>query len=188
MSAEHTMVEQVILVDEHDQPIGVEEKLEAHRLGKLHRAFSVFLFRSTPGGIELLLQQRQVDKYHCGGLWTNTCCSHPRPEETVLEAARRRLREELNIEAPLTTVGSFVYRSAFNNGLIEHEFDHLLVGRYAEDSIQFNQREVQACRWVNVATLLFEFATHPEHFTPWFHQGLQHIMDNPVHWQELTTQ
>ena len=120
------MQEQVILVDQQDREIGVAEKLEAHRKGKLHRAFSVFLFNAKD---EMLLQQRAAEKYHSGGLWTNTCCSHPRPGEPTEAAARRRLREEMGISCNLNKAFDFIYRAEFDNGLIEHELDHVFIGR-----------------------------------------------------------
>lgn len=118
-------MEEVILVNEKDEPIGTMEKLEAHQKGALHRAFSVFLF--NPKG-ELLLQRRALHKYHSAGLWTNTCCSHPRPGEETSAAAHRRLKEEMGMEADLRFMTSFQYRSEFENGLTEHEFDHVFIG------------------------------------------------------------
>ena len=118
-------MEEVILVDEHDREIGSGEKLQIHQEGKLHRAFSVLVFNWKQ---ELLLQKRKETKYHSGGLWTNTCCSHPRPGELTLEAAQRRLHEEMGLTCPLREVGNFIYRAEFENGLIEHEYDHVLAG------------------------------------------------------------
>ena len=115
-------MEEVILVDEHDREIGSGEKLQIHQEGKLHRAFSVLVFNWKQ---ELLLQKRKETKYHSGGLWTNTCCSHPRPGELTLEAAQRRLHEEMGLTCPLREVENFIYRAEFENGLIEHEYDHL---------------------------------------------------------------
>ena len=118
----------VILVDQADRPVGRMEKQEAHRKGLLHRAFSVFLL----DGSKLLIQRRALDKYHCGGLWSNTCCSHPAPGEPVLSAAERRLDEELGIKnARLRELDTFLYRAAFPNGLAEHELDHVLLGEYS---------------------------------------------------------
>lgn len=161
----------VIVVDDNDQPIGLEEKMKAHREGKQHRAFSVFIFRENlniPGNIELLLQQRQWDKYHCGGLWTNTCCSHPRVQEDIITAANRRLYEEMGIKCHLNAVGRFHYIAKLENGLIENEVDHVLIGNYQEDTILFNSEEVANCRWVNLFDLENEYQTNPQLFTPWF--------------------
>jgi len=120
------MKDQVILVDNDDQEVGEAEKMAVHEKGLLHRAFSVLVFNSKG---ELLLQQRAKSKYHCGGLWTNTCCSHPRPGETILKAARRRLFEEMGIRCELEEIFSFSYRIEFPNGLTENEFDHVLIGK-----------------------------------------------------------
>jgi diphosphomevalonate decarboxylase len=162
--------EQVILVDEHDHEIGTEEKLAAHRLGKLHRAFSVFIFHPTTK--ELLLQQRQFDKYHCGGLWTNTCCSHPHPGENIIAAAERRLAEEMGIQTSLRTVGAFQYTAHFDNGLIENEYDHVLIGFSTTKQVNFDKKEVAATRWITVVDLNTELKLHPEKFTPWFSAAL----------------
>ncbi|MGB3066076.1 isopentenyl-diphosphate Delta-isomerase [Sphingobacterium thalpophilum] len=155
----------VILVDHEDTMIGSMEKYEAHEKGLLHRAFSVFLFNDHD---ELLLQQRALDKYHCGGLWTNSCCSHQRLGETNLEAAKRRLLEELRIEASdLRDVFSFVYRAEFENGLTEHEFDHVLLGKFT-GTPSFNPAEVAAVRYLDQKSIDREISLQPNHFTPWF--------------------
>ena len=122
--------EEVILVNEADEQIGVMEKMEAHEKGLLHRAFSVFIFNDKG---EMLLQQRALNKYHSGGLWTNACCSHPRPGEDTLQAAKRRLMEEMGIETSLTLKNSFTYKTAFENGLTEHEFDHIFIGTFNQE-------------------------------------------------------
>ncbi len=165
-------MEHVILVDNDNQPIGYAEKLDAHRQALLHRAFSVFIFRNTSAGIELLLQQRQQDKYHSGGQWTNTCCSHPRPEETILAAGQRRLREEMGIEAELSEAGVFHYVAEFANGLTENEMDHVLVGWLKHDEFTINPQEAAAARWINADDLAQELQKHADHFTPWFPQAL----------------
>lgn len=157
-------MEKVVLVDQHDNAVGAMEKMEAHRRGVLHRAFSIFLF-NTAG--EMLLQQRALDKYHSAGLWTNACCSHPRPGEQVAAAAARRLREELGIATPLEPVFQFVYQAAFENGLQEHEYDHVLAGLYDGD-IPFNPLEVQAVRYVTMQALRRELQDNPTGFTAWF--------------------
>src|SRR5215470_11031187 len=123
------MAQEIILVDEKDRSIGVMEKLEAHRKGLLHRAFSVFIFNSKG---EMLLQQRSDEKYHSGGLWTNACCSHPAPGEDINTAAIRRLNEELGFTTSLTKIFDFIYQSSFENGLTEHEFDHVFIGLHDE--------------------------------------------------------
>jgi isopentenyl-diphosphate delta-isomerase len=170
--------EMVVLVDEHDNEIGSAEKLDAHEQGLLHRAFSVFIFRQRQDQIELLLQQRQQDKYHCGGLWTNTCCSHPRSGESIVAAAERRLHEEMGITAKLHTIGCFTYRAEFSNGLVEHEFDHTLVGKYDVDRIPFNPHEVQDYQWVTIDELQLRMQSHAHMFTPWLTGALLVVREN----------
>jgi isopentenyl-diphosphate delta-isomerase type 1 len=160
--------EQVILVDENDNLIGTAEKLHAHREGLCHRAFSVFIFHNNL----LLLQQRAKDKYHSPNLWTNTCCSHPRPEEEIVMAGQRRLKEEMRLEVPLQIAGRFHYIAHFNNGLIENEVDHVLVGITHQTEIIPNEKEVQAYRWINLSELYHELDQFPERFTPWLKQAL----------------
>jgi isopentenyl-diphosphate delta-isomerase len=167
-----TATEYVILVDEQNNEIGQAEKLAAHQNNLLHRAFSVFIFRKQPQ-LELLIQQRALHKYHSPGLWTNTCCSHPRLGESVIEAGKRRLAEELGVKAELQDLGWFKYNAHFPNGLSEHEIDHVLVGYVAADqAIEANPEEVQAYRWITVEDVEQELAAHPEQFTPWFKQAL----------------
>jgi len=166
--------EYVVLVDERDSQIGLEEKLKAHELGLLHRAFSVFLFRKKDNKIELLLQQRAKHKYHCGGLWANTCCSHPRDGEPVIKAGKRRLQEEMGIkDVSLEPVGKFAYKAVFENGLTEHEIDHVLIGHFDSDDINFNPEEVQAVRWVTLDQLEKELIEKPEIFVPWLAKALR---------------
>jgi len=160
--------EYVVLVDEHDNEIGKEEKLKAHKFGLLHRAFSVFLFRKRGDDIQLLLQQRAKHKYHCGGLWANTCCSHPRAGEDIIEAGKRRLRQEMGIEIDqLKPVCSFKYKAAFANGLTEHEIDHVLVASFDSDQIDFNPDEVEAVRWISLDKLNRQMVENPDMFVPW---------------------
>lgn len=155
----------VILVDEQDRAIGQMEKMQAHRLGVLHRAFSVFILNSRG---EILLQQRALSKYHSGGLWTNTCCSHPFPGEEIKNAAVRRLKEEMGLEnINLTHSGSFIYRAELDKGLIEHEFDHVFYG-YCDTDPVLNREEVEAFRWISPKELRKELEENPEHFTIWF--------------------
>ena len=160
-------MEHVILVDSDDRFIGTMEKMEAHEKGALHRAFSVFLFGRRPEGLSTLLQRRADTKYHFSGLWSNTCCSHPRADETPLEAGLRRLSEELNITCELRAMGRFEYRAVCENGLIEHEVDHLLMGWYDQPLVEPNETEVSAVKWMTVETLERELERNPAQFTPW---------------------
>jgi len=160
---EHVGTESVILVDEQDRDTGIMEKLRAHELGVLHRAFSVFLLN---GKGEILLQQRAAEKYHSPGLWSNTCCSHPRPGEEVHDAARRRLREEMGLDCALQPLYRFVYRAAFGNGLTEHEYDHVFVGR-CDDEPTLNPDEVQAWRYADIEHLRNELSDSPEQYSVW---------------------
>ena len=154
----------VILVDQADRPVGRMEKQEAHRKGLLHRAFSVFLL----DGSKLLIQRRALDKYHCGGLWSNTCCSHPAPGEPVLSAAERRLDEELGIKnARLRELDTFLYRAAFPNGLAEHELDHVLLGEYS-GPVQPDPMEIAQVRWIDLEELQRDLQAFPQWYTPWF--------------------
>ncbi len=157
-------LEYVILVDENDQEIGTMEKQEAHEKGLLHRAFSVFVFNENK---ELLLQQRALTKYHSAGLWTNTCCSHPRAGETIEQAAHRRLMEEMGFDCELTTKTSFIYKAAFENGLTEHEFDHVLVGSF-NGEINFNPTEVKNFKWINLEELQIDLLQNNQNYTAWF--------------------
>lgn len=156
--------DQVILVDEHDNKVGTMDKLEAHQKGTLHRAFSVFVFH--PDG-RLMLQKRAGDKYHSAGLWTNTCCSHPRPGEPTEDAAHRRLKEEMGFDCNLKEVHTLTYRTEFSNGLIEHEYDHVFVGVW--DGVpNIAEAEVDAWEWGPVETLRKDLKKHPEKYTYWF--------------------
>lgn len=164
-----TAPELLILVDENDRETGTMEKLQVHREARLHRAFSIFLL----DGDRMLLQRRADSKYHSGGLWTNACCSHPRAGETLPDACRKRLEHELGIpptDAPeLTELFSFTYCSPYENGLTEHEFDHVFAGRYPETSpLDPNPEEVSAHRWTALSDLRDELNEHPERFTSWF--------------------
>ncbi|MCZ8286418.1 MAG: isopentenyl-diphosphate Delta-isomerase [Bacteroidia bacterium] len=163
--------EYVILVDERDNETGVMEKMQAHREGKLHRAFSIFVFNDKN---QLLLQQRALDKYHSGGLWTNTCCSHPRPHETVKDAANRRLFEEMGFSCELSIQTSFIYQTPFGNGLTEHELDYVLTGTYTGNPT-INPTEVHAFKWIGMDALKQEVTIHPEHYTSWFKIALEKV-------------
>lgn len=156
--------EQIVLVDRQDTPLGFMGKTEVHKKGLLHRAISVFVFNARG---EFMLQRRADHKYHSGGLWTNTCCSHPRPGEPSQVAAHRRLREEMGFDTELSHAFSFVYRAEFDNGLIEHELDHVYVG-FSEEIPEPEPAEVGAWRWLDRATLQRELEASPERFTAWF--------------------
>lgn len=164
------MYEEVILVTENDEEIGLMEKLEAHQKGLLHRAFSVFLFNENH---EILLQQRALTKYHSAGLWTNTCCSHPRKNEQVIDAANRRLQEEMGIVSNLTIKNKFIYHAPFDNGLIEHELDYILTGFY-KGPVNFNKDEVAAYKWMSMEAILKDCALNPTQYTVWFRHILNH--------------
>ena len=154
----------VILVDEFDQPIGTMEKMEAHVKAALHRAISVFIFNSKG---QWLLQRRAIEKYHSRGLWTNTSCTHPAPGETSLEAAHRRLHEEMGLKAELREVFSFKYIQELENNLTEHEYDHVFVG-YSDELPVPNPDEVMDYKYISYQDLLQEVAESPEKFTAWF--------------------
>jgi isopentenyl-diphosphate delta-isomerase len=158
--------DELILVDEQDNPVGYETKLAAHQNGgKLHRAFSVFIF--NPAG-EMLLQRRATTKYHFGGLWTNACCSHPRRGEDTLEAAHTRLRHELGFDTELRELFSFVYRAPDpTSGLTEHEFDHVFVGEF-DGTPSPNVDEVGEVKWIAPGELLADVRANPQAYTPWF--------------------
>lgn len=165
-------IEHVILVNAADEPVGTMEKMEAHEKGVLHRAFSVFLFNAEG---HLLLHQRALSKYHSGGLWTNTCCSHPRPGESVLDAAHRRLMEEMGMAADLSEAFSFLYRAELDHGMIEHELDHVVLGE-AVVTPRPNPDEVEAYRYVALDALQDEVAANPERFTEWFKICLPEVL------------
>lgn len=158
------MKEHVILVDEQDNPIGLMEKIEAHEKALLHRAFSVFVFNSKG---ELMLQQRAAHKYHSPLLWTNTCCSHQRYGETSLEAGVRRLDEEMGFTCDLEKVFWFIYKAPFDNGLTEHELDHVMVGKF-EGEPNINPEEVEAYKWMPLEEVKKDIENKPEIYTEWF--------------------
>ena len=155
---------EVILVDEHDNETGRMEKLEAHQKALLHRAFSVFIFDDEE---KLLLQRRALEKYHSPGLWTNSCCSHPAPGEKTIDAAQRRLHEEMGFSCALTEIGSLTYFAGFDNGLTEHEFDHLFTGTF-NGELNINPEEVAEYRWLGFEDIDELLARQPESFTVWF--------------------
>ena len=158
------MKEEVILVDTNDVPLGTMPKMEAHEKAILHRAFSVFILNKDG---QLMLQQRALSKYHSPGLWTNTCCSHQRLGETNIEAGTRRLQEEMGFKTPLKELFSFVYKATFDNGLTEHEFDHVILGYYDSEPI-INHEEVTNWKWMNLEEIIKEIKTTPDNYTAWF--------------------
>ncbi len=165
---------EVILVNEQDQEIGTMEKLQAHREGKLHRAFSIFLFNDKN---EMLLQKRAETKYHSGALWTNACCSHPAPGETLEQATVRRLKEELGLSAiEMKKEFSFIYKAAFENGLIEHELDHVFTGHYNQLP-KINIEEASAYRFISAQDLKKEIEETPEAFSFWFKIALPRVIE-----------
>ena len=163
------MTEQVILVNERDEVTGVEEKIEAHSLGSLHRAFSIFVFNADG---RLLLQKRAGTKYHSTGLWSNTCCGHPRPGESIEDASRRRLWEEMGFHCETKERFAFIYRAKVDDELTEHEYDHVLVGKF-DGTPNPNREEVDDWKWVDVAALKIDMQQNPEKYTYWFKISLE---------------
>ena len=158
------MDEFVVLVDEQDQQLGIMEKMAAHIVPRLHRAFSVFIFNSKG---ELLLQQRAFSKYHSPGLWTNTCCSHPRNGEMVGKAAERRLLEEMGLRCEMKEIFTFTYKAPVGLGLIEHEFDHVFFGQCDQEPI-INLEEVAAWKYMSLDDIATDMKAHPDSYTEWF--------------------
>ena len=156
--------EQVILVNEYDEQIGLMPKMEAHEKAVLHRAFSVFVFNTKN---ELMLQQRAAHKYHSPLLWTNTCCSHQRDGESNIEAGTRRLKEEMGFTTDLKETTSFIYKAPFDNGLTEHELDHIMLGYYENEPI-INKQEVEDWKWMPLEDVKNDINVHPEQYTAWF--------------------
>lgn len=169
-------MEKVILVDTNDKPIGTMEKMEAHEKGLLHRAFSIFVFNQKK---ELLIHQRAFEKYHSGGLWTNTCCSHPRENETTEAAAHRRLVEEMGFDCSLEKRFDFIYKATLDKGLTEHEFDHVFIGEYEAEIIP-NPNEVAAWKYIALDKLYKDVAENPEHYTAWFKIALEQFKTTAV--------
>jgi len=166
--------EEVVLVDIFDNELGVMEKIEAHKKGVLHRAFSIFIFNSKG---EVLLQKRTKSKYHCGGLWSNTCCSHPRQNESLTQATSRRLMEEMGMKVDLFPSFTFIYKAELDQGLIEHELDHVFVG-YSNDVPLYNTDEVEGCCYLTPEELLMGFEKHPDEYTPWLKICFQELITN----------
>lgn len=156
--------EQVILVNANDEPIGLMNKLEAHEKAALHRAFSVFVLNDKN---QVMLQQRALHKYHSPLLWTNTCCSHQRDGESNTEAGRRRLREEMGFETELKELFHFIYKAPFDNGLTEHELDHVMIG-YWNENPQVNPQEVESWKWMDIEAIKTDMMQNPGIYTVWF--------------------
>ena len=166
------MEEFVVLVDQNDQKLGLMEKQQAHIAGLLHRAFSVFVFNSKG---ELMIQQRAASKYHSPTLWTNTCCSHPRDNETYEQAAHRRLEEEMGFDCELEYKFNFIYKAHLENDLIEHELDHVFIGTF-DDEPKLNPDEVMAYRWVELDDLKKDMEKNPQNYTAWFKIIFEHYV------------
>jgi isopentenyl-diphosphate delta-isomerase len=177
---ENIAEEKVVLVNERDEMIGVENKTRAHLLGALHRAFSVFILNADG---QLLLQKRAQTKYHSKGLWSNTCCGHPRPGESIERASRRRLWEEMGFDSDLRKLFDFIYRADVDGGLIEYEYDHILLGRF-DDTPEPDPNEIAEWKWADLRTLSADIEAHPESYTYWlrisFNRFLQAIAPNAI--------
>lgn len=173
--------EEVVLVDEFDNELGFMEKMEAHQKGVLHRAFSIFIFNSKG---EILLQKRSAKKYHSGGLWSNTCCSHPRPYESLKNATERRLKEEMGMNTKVFPAFSFQYRSNLDHNLIEHELDHVFIG-YSNDIPVPNINEVEGYCYMSPDLIALGFENHPQEYTEWlkicFKELMSYINKNTVY-------
>lgn len=166
------MRDEIILVDENDCEIGVEEKMCAHEKGLLHRAFSILVFNSEN---EILLQQRAKSKYHCGGLWSNTCCSHPRKGEALDAVIHRRLKEEMGFDCELNKVTSFIYKTTFDNGLTEHEYLHVFAGKFDGKPVP-NPQEADDWKWMSLDELRKDIQENSEKYTYWFKLILEKII------------
>jgi len=163
---------EVVLVDTNDNPLGVMEKIEAHRHGVLHRAFSIFLFN---GKGDLLLQKRASDKYHSPGLWTNTCCSHPMPGESIDSAANRRLMEEMGMSCVMVKAFDFIYKAQLDQDMVEHEFDHVFFGT-TEESPVINEAGVGDWKWMPLYDVYIDVQLNPARYTEWFKIALPNVM------------
>jgi isopentenyl-diphosphate delta-isomerase len=158
------MIERVILVDTNNEQVGTMEKMEAHRKGLLHRAFSIFIFNSEG---KMLLHQRAHDKYHCGGMWTNAVCSHPRPGENQSQALRRKMKQEMGFFTEVSKAFDYTYRAELNNGLVEYEYDEVFLGTY-DGKLSPNPDEVNDYRFASIADISEEIRQNGDSFTPWF--------------------
>lgn len=168
-----TDVHDIILVNANDEQVGTMEKMETHRKALLHRAFSVFIFNNA---LEMLLQRRALEKYHSPGLWTNSCCSHPKPGEETITGAQRRLKEEMGFSVPLKKAFHFIYKAEFDNGLTENEYDHVFVGEY-NDAIVPNPSEVMDYCYRPMNEIKTDLIHHPEKYTAWFKIAFPKIED-----------
>jgi len=170
--------ETVVLVDDLGNPTGTCNKLHAHQNGDLHLAFSLMIMRQSESGFEYLLQRRAAQKYHSAGQWSNTCCSHPRPGESLTNAVKRRVREELGIEQELNVIAldSFIYNKELNNGLIEHEYDWIFLSYSSVFDFKVNSNEVSEARWLSEEAIVNELALHPENYTVWFKDVFERII------------
>lgn len=167
------MPEYVVLVDKHDKPRGLMEKMEAHVKAELHRAFSIFIFNSRH---ELLLQQRALSKYHTPGLWTNTCCSHPREGESLEQATSRRLMEEMGMQTKIEEAFSFIYQADVGQGLTEHEFDHVFIG-YSDQKPTINPEEVESWKYESMPNIRKDIEQNPDLYTVWFKIAFDQVED-----------
>ncbi|NVP17279.1 isopentenyl-diphosphate Delta-isomerase [Candidatus Gracilibacteria bacterium] len=167
------MQENIIIVDEFDNQIGVGEKMEVHEKALLHRAFSILVFNSKG---ELMLQQRDLSKYHSGGLWTNTCCSHPRENETLENAIHRRLQEEMGFDTELTKKTQFIYKAVLDKGLTEHEYLHVYKGFY-DDEPKLNREEAMDYRWISTNDLKLDIQKNKQNYTAWFYKIVNEHFD-----------
>ena len=166
------MSENVILVDKNDKEIGVKEKIQAHEDADLHRAFSVYIFNSK---VELMMQKRASDKYHNGGLWSNTCCSHPRPNEDTKDAAERRLDEEMGFTVPLREIETFIYKADFSNGLTEHEYLHVFTGSHDDNPVP-DKKEIGDWKWMNTEDLKKDMKKNQDNYTHWFRISIDKVI------------
>lgn len=176
----------IVLVDETDNVVGHADKLKVHQEGVLHSAFSIFVFRRDRAGLELLLQQRAAGKYHCANLWSNTCCSHPGPGESLRESAMSRLHEEMGFSVPLTWLARHTYRAELDNGLVEHEVDHLFAGWYQGQRIAPDPEEVSDYRWMSIPRLRARLVRRPASHTPWLADTLEKVNRSMRGWVELS--
>ncbi|WP_369788468.1 isopentenyl-diphosphate Delta-isomerase [Rouxiella sp. WC2420] len=176
MIENNVLEERLILVDEHDNNVGVGTKLQVHRQGALHRAFSVFIFDSQG---RLMLQQRASGKYHSGGLWTNSCCGHPRPGESNHAASTRRLFEEMGFTCELNEVDQILYRVDVSNGLVENEYNHTFIGSF-DQMPNLNPEEAEGWKWMPVVDVFTAIKQNPAHFTAWFKVILAHFGDETI--------
>jgi isopentenyl-diphosphate delta-isomerase len=164
-------IEYVVLVNDNDMPLGTMEKMEAHERGKLHRAFSVFIFNKKG---EMMLQRRALEKYHSPGLWTNTVCSHPHPGENILDAAHRRMMEEMGFDCELKEIFSFKYKANVGGGLTEHEFDHVFIGT-TDEKPNPNPEEVSEWKYMSMNDVMEDIRNNPQNYTEWFKIAIKEL-------------